>query len=305
MTRFLVTGASGLLGLNLALAVDGKKHQVVGVANTQPFTWVGFKSIQAELTEPGRVESLIEEHKPEVIIHCAAIANVDECETHPDVAERINAQLPGEIAAVAAKHQIKMVQISTDAVFDGETGNYAETAMPHPLSVYALTKRGGETAVLANNANALVARVNFYGWSMAGNRSLAEWFVNNLKAGNAIRGFTDIHFCPMMVLDLTNTLMEAIELDLKGIYHMVGPQVMSKFDFGQAIAKKFAFDPALVSPASVNDAGLKAARSPNLTLSTQKLVAALGHPLPDFEGGLQKFYDQYRHGYPEMLKSLF
>ena len=305
MTRILVTGASGLLGLNLALAVDGKQHQIIGVANTQPFTWVGFKSVKAELTESGVVESLIEEHKPEVIIHCAAIANVDDCESRPDVAERINAQLPGEIAAAAAKHSLKMVQISTDAVFDGQVGNYKETDVPNPLSVYASSKLGGEQAVAAANPNALIARVNFYGWSMAGNRSLAEWFVNNLKAGIAVKGFTDITFCPMMVLDLTNTLMEAIRLDLKGVYHMVGPQVMSKYDFGQAIVTKFGFDPELISPASVNDAGLKAARSPKLTLSTEKLVKALGHDLPDFAGGLDKFYNQYRHGYPELIKKLF
>ncbi len=305
MTRILVTGASGLLGLNLSLAVDGKQHQVIGVANTQPFTWVGFKSVQAELTEPGVVESLIEEHKPEVIIHCAAIANVDDCESRPEVAEQINARLPGEIAAAAAKHQIKMVQISTDAVFDGQVGNYVETDVPHPLSVYAASKLGGEKAVAQANPGALITRVNFYGWSMAGNRSLAEWFVNNLKEGTPLQGFTDITFCPMMVLDLTDTLMQAIELDLKGLYHMVGPQVMSKYDFGQAIAKKFGFDPALIAPASVNDAGLKAARSPRLTLSTEKLVKALGHELPDFESGLEKFYNQYRHGYPELIKKLF
>ncbi len=98
---------------------------------------------------------------------------------------------------------------------------------------------------------------------------------------------------------------EAVEKDLKGIYHMVGPQIMSKYDFGQAIAEKFGFDPALISPASVNDAGLKAARSPNLTLCTDKLVRTLGHSLPDFSDGLQKFYDQYRHGFPELLKRLF
>lgn len=305
MTRILVTGASGLLGLNLSLAVDGKQHQVIGVANTQPFTWVGFKSVQAELTEPGVVEDLIEEHKPEVIIHCAAIANVDDCESRPEVAEQINARLPGEIAAAAAKHQIKMVQISTDAVFDGQVGNYVETDVPNPLSVYAASKLGGEKAVAQANPDALIARVNFYGWSMAGNRSLAEWFVNNLKDNKTLQGFTDITFCPMMVLDLTDTLMQAIELDLKGLYHMVGPQVMSKYDFGQAIAKKFGFDPALIAPASVNDAGLKAARSPRLTLSTEKLVKALGHELPDFESGLEKFYNQYRHGYPELIKKLF
>jgi dTDP-4-dehydrorhamnose reductase len=304
MTRILLTGASGLLGLNLALAVDGKKHQVYGVANTTPMRWVGFKSIQAELTEDGVLDRLLDEYTPEVILHCAAIANVDDCETKPELAEEVNAQLPGRIAAIAAARKIKMVQISTDAVFDGEKGNYLETDIPHPLSVYARTKFEGEQAVLAANPQALVARVNFYGWSVTGKRSLAEWFVNALSEGQKVKGFTDIHFCPMMVLDLADTLMEAIQLDLSGLYHMVGPEPMSKYDFGVAIARKFGFDPELVQPASVFDSDLKAARSPNLTLNTGKLSNALHHELPGFEPGLQKFFDQYRHGFPKLIQSL-
>ena len=92
--------------------------------------------------------------------------------------------------------------------------------------------------------------------------------------------------------------------DLRPVSHVVGAQKMSKFEFGRALARKFGFDPELVQPASVLDGGLTAARSPNLTLNTGKIVAAIGHPLPDFETGLQKFYDQYRHGFPELLKNL-
>lgn len=304
MTRFLVTGVSGLLGLNFAMAVDGKKNQVIGVANTMPMTWVSFKSLQAELTEPGIVEKLIEEHKPDCILHCAAVANLEACEKDPLAAKRINADLPGEIASAAARHSIKMVQISTDAVFDGSRGNYTETDQPNPLSTYARTKLEGENAVLQADDGGLVMRVNFYGWSAAGNRSLAEWFVHNLEAGRTIKGFTDILFCPMMILDLSEVLVEAVEKDLKGLFHSVGPESMSKYDFGCAIASKFGFDTALIQPASVNEGNLTAARSPNLTLSTARLASALGHPLPAFEPGLNKFYDQYRRGYPDYIKNL-
>jgi dTDP-4-dehydrorhamnose reductase len=286
------------------LAVDGKEHQVFGVANTFPMRWVGFKSIQVELTEPGAVDRLLDEIAPEVIIHCAAIANVDDCESKPELALEVNSHLPGKIATAAASRHIKMVQISTDAVYDGQKGDYQESELPNPLSVYARTKLDGEQAVLEANPQALVARVNFYGWSVSGKRSLAEWFVNAFTEGQTVKGFTDVYFCPMMVLDLVDTLMEAVRLDLKGIYHMVGPQQMSKFEFGRAIAVKFGFDPELVQPASVFDGGLKAARSPNLTLNTAKLTIALQHELPLFDAGLQKFYDQYRHGFPQLLKSL-
>ena len=304
MTHFLVTGVSGLLGLNFALAVDGKKHQVTGVANTAPLMWATFKNVEAELTKQGVIEELIDTHKPDVILHCAAMANVDACENDPKQAHKVNAELPGMIAAVCQKHSLRMIHISTDAVFDGSRSNYTEEDEPNPLSVYAQTKLDGERAVLAANQDALITRVNFYGWSAAGNRSLAENFVNKLSEGSEVMGFTDILFCPMNILDLSVLLVEVSALDLHGIYHMVGPEAMSKYEFGIRIAEKFGFDPALIKPVSIHESGLKAARSPNLTLSTEKLRSALGHDLPDFTGGLQKFYDQHRRGYPLYLKSL-
>jgi dTDP-4-dehydrorhamnose reductase len=304
MSRFMVTGASGLLGLNFALAVDGRQHQVTGVDNRNPLGWINFATLQADLTENGIIETLVDEIKPDVILHCAAMANVDDCEKRPQMAQRVNAELPGQIAEVAQKHQIKMVHISTDAVFDGQKGNYSESDVPAPLSVYARTKYEGELAVLSANPLALVTRVNFYGWSISGTRSLAEFFVNNLADGKEVKGFTDILFCPLMVLDLAATLVEAAAKDLSGLYHTVGPESMSKYAFGVAIARQFGFDEALVKPASVLEGDLSAARSPNLTLSTEKLAQALGHPLPGFAQGLAKFHDQYRHGFPQLIRSL-
>ncbi len=304
MTHFLVTGVSGLLGLNFAMAVDGKQHQVTGVANTAPMLWATFKNVQADLTQPGVVDDLIETHKPDVLIHCAAMANVDACESAPEQAHLVNAELPGWLATACKKHSIRMIHISTDAVFDGQKGNYREGDAPNPLSVYASTKLAGEEAVLSENAAALITRVNFYGWSAAGNRSLAENFVNNLSAGKTMMGFTDVIFCPMNILDLSALLVEVSVLDLSGIYHMVGAQAMSKYQFGIKIAETFGFDTGLINPVSVSESGLKAARSPNLSLSVEKLLYALGHDLPDFDAGITKFYDQYRRGYAQYIKSL-
>ena len=304
MTHFLVTGVSGLLGLNFALAVDGKKHQVTGIANTAPMNWASFKNYQSELTVPGAMDDLINTHKPDVVLHCAALANVDACETDPQAAARVNAELPGEIAAACARHSVRMIQVSTDAVFDGSKGNYDEDDETNPLSVYARTKLEGEKAALAANPETLVVRVNFYGWSAAGNRSLAENFVHNFSDGKEMMGFTDVIFCPMNILDLSDLIVESSELNLRGVYHMTGAEPMSKYDFGVKIARKFGFDPSLIKPVSVTESGLKAARSPNLSLSTAKLRQALGHDLPSFDGGLQKFYDQYRRGYNLFIKSL-
>jgi dTDP-4-dehydrorhamnose reductase len=245
---------------------------------------------------------LLDDVQPDWVIHCAALANVDVCEQQPELAESLNADLPGKIARETAQRGMPMVQISTDAVFDGTRGNYSEADVPHPLNVYAETKLAGEQAALEGNPLAIAARVNFYGWSASGTRSLAEFFFNNLEAGKPFNGFEDVFTCPLQVNQLGEVLLEMLEKGLSGLYHVVSSQQSSKYALGVALAEKFGFDPALIQPISVKDAGLSAVRSPNLTLNTGKLAEALGEPLPDIESGLDRLYRLYKDGYRERLK---
>ncbi len=166
MTRFLITGASGLLGLNLALKL-AETHPVTGVIHQPELEGTPFEVLVTDLSLPGEAEWVLEHSLPEVIIHCAAMAIVDECEKDPPRAMSVNADLPGRLAKLAAEMDAKFVHISTDAVFDGVRGDYKEEDVPNPLSTYARTKLAGEIAVMAENPDALVARVNFYGWSLA------------------------------------------------------------------------------------------------------------------------------------------
>jgi len=150
--------------------------------------------------------------------------------------------------------------------------------------------------------NAIIARVNLFGWSLTGNRSLAEFFFNNLSAGKHCMGFTDVFFCPMLANDLGIVFLKMLEAGLSGLYHTVGSQCLSKYEFGIQVARRFGFDEQLVIPTSVQDSGLKAARSPDLRLRTEKLEAALGEPLPNISTGLEKFYKQYQQGYPQQIR---
>ena len=176
MAKILVTGASGLLGLNFCYQMF-ENHQITGVINQNPLKNVPFEVIKEDLSHPQIVLKLIDEIKPDVILHCAAMANIDQCETRPDRAERVNAELPNELAYHTKKQGIKLVHISTDAVFDGENGYYNENDKPNPLGVYAKTKLAGEEGVTNENPDAIIARVNFYGWSLNGKRSLSEFFL--------------------------------------------------------------------------------------------------------------------------------
>jgi dTDP-4-dehydrorhamnose reductase len=197
-----------------------------------------------------------------------------------------------------------MMHISTDAVFDGtKDGVYTEEDTPNPQGVYACTKLQGERNVLSANPEAVVVRVNFFGWSLGGTRSLPEFFINNLSAGRRAPGFTDVFFCPLFVGDLGEMLLKVLERELSGIYHVVGSESLSKYDFGVAIARRFSLDDRLIEPVSVEESTLKARRSHNLRLSVHKLSTALGEPIPGFSTGLDKFYTQSQQGYPQKLRS--
>ena len=178
--RILVTGASGLLGLNLCMmgAVD---DEIVGFTYKNPLSGVPFTTINIDLTSTDGLAAQLDRLKPALVINCAAIANIDYCESHPEQARAVNTDMPAHLAELCDKSAIPLVHISTDAVFDGEVGNYSETDEPNPLSVYARTKLEGERAVLDAYSQALVLRVNFYGFSLTGSRSLAEFFLNNLR----------------------------------------------------------------------------------------------------------------------------
>ncbi len=299
--RVLVTGASGLLGLNMCLRL-AQDHEVYGLVHRHSLSGVPFSVTAVDLTDIDSAVNIFSRVKPKLIVNCAAMAHVDDCEKHPVAAREINAIAPGKIAKYCKKTGIHFVHISTDAVFDGKKGNYSEEDETNPISVYAETKLEGEKHVLSAYPSALIPRVNFYGYSLSGKRSLAEFFLDNFSAENHVKGFVDVMFCPMYVLDLVEIIFSMIQKNLKGIFHTVSRECISKYGFGLAIAEKFGFNKELIEPCSVREGGLIAKRSPRLTLNVDKLMRA-GIKLPGQEKGLNKFYQDYLQKYPEKIRS--
>jgi dTDP-4-dehydrorhamnose reductase len=302
MARILITGASGLLGINLAQETMNA-HDVTAVDRGK-LVHAPFKVLNGDLLNTGTLDFALDFAQPEWLINCAALAELDACEEYPDLARRLNIDLPSQMAKACKVRGIAFVHISTDAVFDGEKdGFYTEEDSPNPLGVYALTKLAGEQAVLAENPNAIAARVNFYGWSLGGKRSLAEFFHHNLTHNKSMSGFTDVKFCPMLVNDTARILIKMLQKKLSGLYHVVGPQAMSKYQFGVEIARRFSLKEGEISPKSILSSNLTARRAHNLCLSTHKLSTALGEALPEFSTGLNEFHTQFIQGYPQKIRS--
>jgi len=299
--RLLIIGASGLLGINLAMEAT-REHEVIGVDRGK-LKSAPFQVLRADILKMDEINSTLDATNPNWMVNCAALANLEKCEADPLQARNLNTDLPGELATVCAKRNIHFVHISTDSVFDGtREGAYTEEDEPSPPGVYSQTKLDGEHAVEQANPQAIIARVNFYGWSLGARRSLAEFFVNNLSEGKNVNGFTDVIFCPMWVNHLSRLLIEMLKKDLHGLYHVVGARAMSKYQFGVEVARTFGLRESLISPQSVLSSDLTAKRSHNLWLSTHKLSTDLGREIPRFSTGLDGFYTQFQQSYPQKIR---
>lgn len=295
--RLLITGASGLLGLNLSLLAQDLGYEVVGFVNSHPLQSTPFAVRVVDLLDTTCALNALEESKPDGIIHCAALADLGKAERSPSLAQALNVDVPGMISEAASNWNIPLIHISTDAVFDGKMGGYIETDPPNPLSVYARTKLAGERIVQERNPDALIARVVFYGWSLTGKRSLSEFFYNHLKDGQPVKGFIDTLFSPLYVEDLGEILLGMLKKKLTGLYHVVSPECLSKYDFGIRIAERFGFDPGLIEPAKMREMKREAPRSLNLALSPGKLQADLPIRLPSIEDGIDRYYKRWEQGY--------
>ena len=301
MNRIVVTGASGLLGLNIGLQY-ADQIPILGITNQSNVQDLPFEIIAMDLITADFEKEILDAFQPKLVINCAAMANLDQCEKNPEQAMKINAFVPGKLASACRQRGIKFVHISTDAVFDGTEGNYLEEDLPNPLSVYAKTKLSGEQEVIRNNPEAIIARVNFFGWSLSGKRSLSEFFFNNLSDKKQINGFTDVLFCPLYVTMLAEFLMEMARHNLSGVYHVASSDFMSKYEFGCAIADQFGFDRSLIKPISVNQSELVATRSLNLTLSTEKLSRDLNLTVPTVRDGIKLFYQDYLNSFSNQIQ---
>ena len=205
--RILVTGVSGLLGINLAME-SSKRHEVYGVFNTNPLVNPLFNCISADLLGKDVFAEVFEQIQPDWVIHCAALANLDDCEDDPAFAEVMNTELPGRSCPGDIRAGGFDPHLNRCGLRRQPGRLYGEEDEPNPLSVYGRTKLAGEWAVMDANPDAIIARVNLFGWSSRGKRSLSEFFFYNMQAGKPVKGFTDVLFCPLLANDLVATLMQ-------------------------------------------------------------------------------------------------
>lgn len=274
--RVLILGSSGFLGSNIAL-VAGSNHTVVLHARRRSRVAGDFEVVHGDLLDDREASEVLDSSRPDLVVNCAALANVDACEANPELAGALNARLPGRLARMCAERGIEFVHVSTDAVFGDGDGPFRVDSETSPVNVYGHSKSAGERAVLAEHSAALVVRTNIVGWSPSGRRSLLEFFVNRLAAGESCPGFTDVFFRPISAMEvwpMVEAWMYGPGGPVSGIQHATGAELISKFEFGQRVARTFGYSMDRILPMSVNDGGLLATRTTNLDVEPSDWLCA-------------------------------
>ena len=293
--RVLVTGASGMLGKDLVglfYETGGYDIYTAQIDKTEIPDRKGLHSVTFDLTDSKVFSGYLHEIRPELIIHCAAIVNVDSCEKDKDKALKLHSETIKQIAIDSPSS--KLVYISTDSVFDGKIGDYSESDKPNPLNYYAKTKWEGEKNTLKLVKNSMVVRTNIYGFHLQPNRiSLAEWALDNLQNKRSIGGFIDVWFNPVYTMQLAEAILKLINIKFSGIINVAAGTVVSKYSFLTELARIFEYDPGLIEMKSVDSMNFTARRPCNTTLNLQLLVKTIGI-IPSLFEGLTQFHDDYQ-----------
>ena len=297
MTTWLVTGASGFLGANLGAHMADRATRIA-VTRSGSVPAMFDRAVTGDLNDTASLEAEIEQLRPSVIVHTAALASHETCEADPERARLINATSTGILAAAAQHIDAQFVYISTDAVFDGTRGHYTETDFTNPTSVYGQTKLQGEQQAL-DVTDALIIRTNFFGWSPTGRRSILEFFVNELSAGNQVKGFTDFTTTSAYAQVLAETIESLVAKNASGVFHVTSPDALTKYDFGAAVAEEFGLDSRLITP---TQADVHPPRKGDLSLDVSKVTEALGHSLPTQIEGLARAHSDATTLRPSLVR---
>jgi dTDP-4-dehydrorhamnose reductase len=278
MTKsILITGGSGFLGGNL-VAIAAVLAETYFTYHSSPYpTDRSGSAICMDVTDPAQTEKIVEEISPAVIIHAAAVTDASCCEEHQHEAWDVNVVGTRNVASAAERVGARLIYASTDMVFSGGDSFYSENDTPNPTHLYGKTKLKGEQIVQSLSSNYCIARIALvYGCSANKAKCFTEAIVERVGRGESVCLFVDEYRTPVYAKNLCNALLELVEReDLQGIYHLAGPERLSRFEFGLKLAEIFGLDPNLLVPVSVDDVAFAYDRPRDCSLNHDKAASML------------------------------
>jgi dTDP-4-dehydrorhamnose reductase len=285
-----ITGANGLLGQKLCR--DFSSSYKIITTDLQPDNLVSFPNLSYEtldITDRRSLEFHVRFYKPKVVINAAAYSDVDGCETNQTQAWAANVGGVKNLARACQKHGAKLVHLSTDYIFDGENGPYSEDDPPHPVSFYGETKLESEKVVQESGIDFIIVRTNvLYGFGKNVKKNFLLWLLEKLSAGEKLNIVDDQLNNPTLADNLSECILEMVERNLSGIFHIGGAEYLSRYDFALKVADVFGFKEAEITPIKTDSLKQKAKRPSKGGLKILKAQGILKTRLLNMKEGLNQ-----------------
>lgn len=261
------------MALNWALK-RSNLDTVLLVSSRQLANFDNVECICINVNTSGSLDKLLDFHKPDAIIHCAACSDVELCQNSPESANIANNKLAGMVAKSAFSRDIKLVHISTDHLFDGRVSMVDEEVECSPINEYAKTKLLGEQAVLESCPEALVLRLNFFAWGPYYRPTFSDWIINTLSDQKNITLYDNVFFTPLYAGEVVSLTHQLIDKQLSGVFNLASSDKISKSDFGFKIAEVFNLDKKLIRVAPYSPSHFLT-RPLDMSLDNSKLLRTL------------------------------
>ena len=293
--KVLVTGANGLLGQELIGLLLQKNYDVIGASKGpcrfQPDSENNFIYRDLDITDGLATHQILNEYRPDVIIHAAAMTQVDECELNKVVCYNINVTATRFLIEAAKEINARLVYISTDFIFDGLTGPYKEDDEPKPLNYYGSTKLSAETEITESGLHwSIVRTVLVIGNAKSTRSNIISWVRDKLTKGEKIKVVDDQFRTPTFTEDLAKGIVLVVEKKATGIYHISGKDLLTPYEIALRTAAHFRLDNSLIEKADVTSFSQPAVRPPRTGFYIDKARKDLGYEPLSFEEGLKKFF---------------
>lgn len=296
--RILITGSNGLLGQKLIAALrNDPEVQLIATSRGEDRSpqQLGDRYRSMDITVQAEVDAVFDVTKPHVVIHTAAMTNVDACELDPEACQLQNVTATQHLVNASKRHNSHFIFLSTDFIFDGANGPYSEEDDPAPLSIYGHSKLDGERLVMDSGlANWAIARtIIVYGIAEGLSRSnVVLWAKAALEKGQPISVVDDQWRMPTLAEDLADGCIRIAKRKAQGIYHLSGPDGMSILELVYRVGKFFGLDTSVVSPIKSDSLGQPAKRPPRTGFVLDKARKELGYTPHGFEEGLAILKEQ-------------
>jgi dTDP-4-dehydrorhamnose reductase len=299
----LITGGSGLLAINWALAMRSQYSVVLGT-HKRGIDLAEVTAFQIDLENVNQLVRALEVIKPHIVIHTAGLTNVDDCEARPELARHINVDLAENVAQACAELGLLLIHISTDHLFSGETPFLDELHPVAPVNVYGRTKAEAELRVIEAHPQTLVIRTNFYGWGPSYRRSFSDMVLEALRTGKDVTLFTDVFYTPILAEAVITAVHDLIGLKARGIYHIVGDERISKYEFGINIVEEFGFDSSKIKAGLICEHSSLVKRPLDMSLSNRKASKLLGRKLGGVVEQIERLHQQEKIGLAQEIQNL-